>query len=77
MFLFLSKLSFKLYIPYGKKLFGESLFKTIKNYTNYSQMLNCRTIGGTIKINGQELLKYSNNSQMLNYMCRGGRAYLK
>ena len=34
--------------PYGKnypKLFGESLFKTIKNYSNYSPMLNWRTIG--------------------------------
>ena len=37
--------------PEGKnylKLFGESLFKTIKNYSNSSPMLNWPTIGGTI-----------------------------
>ena len=59
------------------KLFGESLFKTIKNYSNYSPMLNWRTIGGTIEKNGQKLLKCSNYSPVLNYMCRRGRAYLK
>ena len=30
------------------KLFGELLFKTIKNYSHYSPILNWRTIGGTI-----------------------------
>ena len=59
------------------KLFGESLSKTIKNYSHYSPMLNRRTIGGTIKINRQKLLKCSNYSPMLNYMCRRGRAHLK
>ena len=37
--------------PYGKnylKLFGESLFKTIKIYSNYLPMINWRTIGGNI-----------------------------
>ena len=34
--------------PYGKK--GESLFKNIKNYTNYSPMLNWWIIRGRIKI---------------------------
>ena len=44
--------------PYGKKLFGESLFKTIKNYSHYSPMLNWRTIGGTIEtINYSLMLK--------------------
>ena len=33
-----------------KKLFGESLFKTIKNYSKYSPMLNWRTTGGTIEL---------------------------
>ena len=59
--------------PDGKKLFGESLFETIKNYSNYSPMLNWRTI----EINGQKILKCSNYSPMLNYMCRRRRAYLK
>ena len=59
------------------KLFGESLFKTIKNYSYYSPMLNWRTIGGTIEINRQKLLKCSNYSPMLDHMCRRGRAYLK
>ena len=40
-------------------------------------MLNWRTIGGIIEINGQKLLKHSNYSLMLNYMCHKGRAYLK
>ena len=40
-------------------------------------MLNWRTIGGTIEINWQKLLKCSNHSPMLNYKCRKGRAYLK
>ena len=48
------------------KLFGESLFKTIKKYSNYSSMLNWRTIGETIEINRQKVLKYSNYSPMLN-----------
>ena len=30
------------------KLFGESLFKTIKNYSHYAPMVNWRTIGRTI-----------------------------
>ena len=30
------------------KLVRESLFKTTKNYSHYSPMLNWRTIGGTI-----------------------------
>ena len=59
------------------KLFGESLFETVKNYSHYSPMLNRRTIGGTIEINRQKLLKCSNYSPMLNCMCRRGRAYLK
>ena len=37
-------------------------------------MLNWRTIGGTIEINRQKLLKCSNYSPMLYYMCRTGRA---
>ena len=49
------------------KPFGESLFKTIKNYSHYSPMLNWRTIGGTIEINRQKLLKCSNYSPVLNY----------
>ena len=40
-------------------------------------MLNWRTIGENIEINGQKLLKCSNYSPMLNYMCRRARAYLK
>ena len=65
--------------PYGKnlKLYGGSLFRTIQIYSNYSPMLNWRTIGRTIKINRQKLLKCSNYSPMLNYICRRGRAYLK
>ena len=59
------------------KLFGESLFKTIKNNSHYPPMLNWRTIGETIEINRQKLSKCSNYSPMLNYMCRRGRAYLK
>ena len=62
--------SFKLLtIPLRKKNclkpFGESLFKTVKNYSNYSPMLNWRTIGGTVEINGQKLLKCSNYSPFL------------
>ena len=49
------------------KLFGESLFKTIKNYSHYSPMLNWRTIGGTIEVNRQKLLKCSNYSPIVNY----------
>ena len=59
------------------KLFGESLFKTIKNYSHYPPMLNWRMIGVTIDINRQKLLKCSCYSPMLNYMCRRGRAYLE
>ena len=59
------------------KLFGESLFKTIKNYSHYSPTLNWRTIGRTIEINRRKLLRCSSYSPMLNYMCRRGRAYLK
>ena len=59
------------------KLFGKSLFTTIKDYSHYSPTLNWRTIGATIEINKQKLLKCSNYSPMLNYMCRRGRAYLK
>ena len=59
------------------KLFAESLFKTVKNYSRYSPMLNWRTIGGTIEINRRKLLQCSNYSPMLNYMCCRGRAYLK
>ena len=59
------------------KLFGESLFKTIKNCYHYSPMLNWRTIGGTIEVNRQKLLKCSNYSPIVNYTCRRGRAYLK
>ena len=51
------------------KLFGESRFKTIKHYSNYSPMLKWWTVGGTIEINGQKLLKCSNYLPMLNYMC--------
>ena len=40
-------------------------------------MLNWRTIGGTIGIYKQKILKCSNYSPMLNYICRRGRAYLK
>ena len=40
-------------------------------------MLNWQTIGETIEINGQKLLKCSNYSPIINYMCRKGRAYLK
>ena len=58
------------------KLFGESLFKTIKNCSHYSPMLNWRTIGGTIEMNKQKLLKCSNYSPMLNYMCRRGDALI-
>ena len=59
------------------KLFVESLFKTFKNYSNYSRMLHWRTIGGTTEINSQKLLKGSNYSLILNYMCRRGCVYLK
>ena len=62
---------------YGKKLFGESLFKTIKNYSHYSPMLNWGTIGGTIEIKRRKLLKCSNYSPMLNYICRRRHVYLK
>ena len=41
------------------KLFGESLFKTIKNYSHYASKLNWRTIGGTIEVNRQKLLLIS------------------
>ena len=48
-------------IPYEKK--------TIQNYSHYLPMLNWRTIGGTIEINRQKLLKCSNYSPILNYIC--------
>ena len=41
------------------KLFGESLFKTIEKYSNYLPILNWRTIGETVEISGQKLLKCS------------------
>ena len=45
--------------PSGKKIFGGSLFKTNKNYTNDLPMLNWwlleKLLGGTIQINGQKI----------------------